>query len=133
MAKPQMNRPYGAVDVSANLKGAVAKSAVQKMLVALAEKGELVQKTYGAFVPVLDDEFSPHICAHACHALCLLPGKTTFFVANQAKIEEMPLEKQAALESEFKSIDEENKQRAAQVKALTAGKPGPPTRPLLSA
>ena len=45
-----MNRPYGAVDVSANLKGAVAKSAVQKMLVALAEKGELVQKTYGAVV-----------------------------------------------------------------------------------
>ena len=44
---PQMNRPYGAVDVAANLKGAVPKTATQKILVALAEKGELVQKTYG--------------------------------------------------------------------------------------
>ena len=42
-----MNRPYGAVDVAANLKGAVPKATVQKILVALAEKGELVQKTYG--------------------------------------------------------------------------------------
>ncbi|KAG7090969.1 hypothetical protein E1B28_010036 [Marasmius oreades] len=42
-----MNRPYGAVDVSANLKGAVPKTATQKILVVLAEKGELVQKTYG--------------------------------------------------------------------------------------
>ena len=39
----QMNRPFGAVDVSANLKGAVPKTATQKILVALAEKGELVQ------------------------------------------------------------------------------------------
>lgn len=42
-----MNRPYGAVDVAANLKGAVPKTATQKILVALAEKGELVQKVYG--------------------------------------------------------------------------------------
>jgi 26S proteasome regulatory subunit, ATPase 3, interacting protein len=42
-----MNRPYGAVDVAANLKGAVPKTATQKILSALAEKGELVQKTYG--------------------------------------------------------------------------------------
>ena len=42
-----MNRPFGAVDVSANLKGAVPKTATQKILVALAEKGEIVQKTYG--------------------------------------------------------------------------------------
>jgi 26S proteasome regulatory subunit, ATPase 3, interacting protein len=45
-----MNRPYGAVDVSANLKGAVPKTATQKILVALAEKGELVQKTYGRYI-----------------------------------------------------------------------------------
>jgi len=44
----QMNRPYGAVDVAANLKGAVPKTATQKILVNLAEKGELVQKQYGA-------------------------------------------------------------------------------------
>ena len=42
-----MNRPYGAVDVAANLKGAVPKTATQKILVALAEKGQLVQKVYG--------------------------------------------------------------------------------------
>jgi 26S proteasome regulatory subunit (ATPase 3-interacting protein) len=55
-----MNRPYGAVDVAANLKGAVSKTAAQKILVALAEKGELVQKTYGRldcslFVSALDN------------------------------------------------------------------------------
>lgn len=42
-----MNRPFGAVDVAANLKGAVPKATTQKILVALAEKGELTQKTYG--------------------------------------------------------------------------------------
>lgn len=42
-----MNRPYGAVDIAANLKGVVPKTATQKILVALAEKGELVQKAYG--------------------------------------------------------------------------------------
>jgi 26S proteasome regulatory subunit (ATPase 3-interacting protein) len=51
MVNPQMNRPYGAVDVTANLKGAVTKPAVQKILVALAEKGDLVQKTYGVCYP----------------------------------------------------------------------------------
>jgi hypothetical protein len=43
-----MNRPYGAVDVAANLKGAVPKAAAQRILGALAERGDLVQKTYGA-------------------------------------------------------------------------------------
>lgn len=42
-----MNRPFGAVDVAANMKGAVPKAATQKILVALAEKGELTQKLYG--------------------------------------------------------------------------------------
>lgn len=42
-----MNRPFGAVDVAANLKGAVPKTATQKILVALAEKGEVTQKVYG--------------------------------------------------------------------------------------
>ncbi|KAK7472998.1 PSMC3 interacting protein [Stygiomarasmius scandens] len=87
-----MNRPYGAVDVAANLKGAVAKTATQKILVALAEKGELVQKTY---------------------------GKMTFFVANQAKIETLPPERINALEAEYKAEDEENKAIAAQTKTLS--------------
>lgn len=42
-----MNRPFGAVDVAANLKGAVPKATTQKILLALAEKGELTLKTYG--------------------------------------------------------------------------------------
>ncbi len=42
-----MNRPFGAVDVAANLKGVVPKATTQKILVALAEKGELTQKIYG--------------------------------------------------------------------------------------
>lgn len=54
-----MNRPYGAVDVAANLKGAVPKATTQKILVSLAEKGELVQKTYGAFQPGAYRDRSP--------------------------------------------------------------------------
>ncbi|KAH9918298.1 TBPIP-domain-containing protein [Fomitopsis serialis] len=88
----RMNRPFGAVDVSANLKGAVPKTATQKILVALAEKGELVQKTY---------------------------GKTTFFVANQDKLEEVSTEKLAGLEKDHKDIEEENKFLAAEVRALS--------------
>ncbi|KAJ3890828.1 TBPIP-domain-containing protein [Lentinula edodes] len=88
----RMNRPYGAVDVAANLKGAVPKAATQKILVALAEKGELVQKNY---------------------------GKTTFFVANQAKIDTLSPEKISALEEECKRLDEENKAIALQIKAAT--------------
>ncbi|KAH9847205.1 TBPIP-domain-containing protein [Lenzites betulinus] len=87
----KMNRPFGAVDVSANLKGAVPKAATQKIMVALAEKGVLVQKTY---------------------------GKTTFFVANQASLEDMPSDKLAGLEAEVKRIDEENKRLGAEVKSL---------------
>ena len=44
-----MNRPFGAVDVAPNLKGAVPKATTQKILVALAEKGEIVQKAYGVY------------------------------------------------------------------------------------
>jgi len=50
-----MNRPFGAVDVAANLKGAVPKATTQKILLALAEKGELTQKTYGTLSRV-------HVC-----------------------------------------------------------------------
>ncbi|KAH9830371.1 TBPIP-domain-containing protein [Rhodofomes roseus] len=88
----RMNRPFGAVDVAANLKGAVPKTATQKILVALADKGELVQKTY---------------------------GKTTFFVANQDKLGDVSSEKLADQEKEYKSIEEENKALAADVRALS--------------
>ncbi|KAF8348192.1 hypothetical protein F5887DRAFT_952569 [Amanita rubescens] len=78
----KMNRPYGAVD-----------AAVQKILVSLAERGELVQKTY---------------------------GKMTFFVANQAKIESLPAEMIASLEAEIKTVKEENASLALEAKAKTA-------------
>ena len=61
----QMNRPFGAVDVSANLKGAVPKTATQKILVALAEKGEIVQKTYGASLLWVVST-AAHICLCVC-------------------------------------------------------------------
>ncbi|KAH8092618.1 TBPIP-domain-containing protein [Cristinia sonorae] len=89
----KMNRPFGAVDVAANLKGAVPKTATQKILVSLAEKGKIVQKLY---------------------------GKTTFFVANQANLEDIPAEKLSALETEFKETEEANKLLQADVRAATA-------------
>ncbi|KAM6502173.1 TBPIP domain containing protein [Amanita muscaria] len=89
----KMNRPYGAVDVSANMKGAVSKASAQKILVSLAEKGELVQKTY---------------------------GKTTFFVANQDRTESIAAEKIASIEAEIKTIEAENTSLALQVKAYSA-------------
>lgn len=61
-----MNRPFGAVDVSANLKGSVPKTATQKILLALADKGEVTQKVYGEL-------------------LVLLP-KTTFLVESVARM-----------------------------------------------
>ena len=71
-----MNRPYGAVDVAANLKGAVPKTAVQKILVSLAEKGELVQKTYGK-----PSSYPPRLaltieCLYTCDTLCFNDFKT---------------------------------------------------------
>ncbi|KAF9647633.1 TBPIP-domain-containing protein [Thelephora ganbajun] len=89
----RMNRPFGAVDVSSNLKGAVPKTATQKILLTLAEKGEITQKTY---------------------------GKSTFFVYNQSKIENLPAEKLVTLEAQLKDIEEENKLLTAEVKSLSA-------------
>ncbi|KAG8890331.1 hypothetical protein FRB98_009399 [Tulasnella sp. 332] len=42
----EANRPYGAADVSANIKGVVSKPATQKILALLAERGLITQKTY---------------------------------------------------------------------------------------
>ncbi|KAG5646229.1 hypothetical protein DXG03_004056 [Asterophora parasitica] len=80
------------VDVAANLKGAVPKTQAQKILVALAEKGQLVQKTY---------------------------GKTTFFVVNQATLDSVSVDKLAALEAEQKTIDEENKLLTAELRTAS--------------
>ncbi|KAG2141121.1 TBPIP-domain-containing protein [Suillus bovinus] len=79
--------------VAANLKGAVPKATTQKILVALAEKGEIVQKTY---------------------------GKTSFFVANQASIDTVPADKLTELELECKTVEDTNNAFAVEVKAITA-------------
>ena len=51
---------------------------------------------------------------------CML-GKTTFFVANQANLEDMPAEKLKGLEAEHKAIEEANKVLATDLKAANAG------------
>ena len=48
-------------------------------------------------------------------------GKTTFFVANQEKLEDVSAEKLADLEKEHKIIEEENKTLAAEVRTLSTG------------
>ena len=106
-----MNRPYGAVDVSANLKGAVPKTATQKILLALAEKGELVQKTYGR----------PHCLLLVLNISFFIAGKTSFFVYNQEKIESMPSEKLAELKKDLASLEDRNKLLTNDVKIYTIG------------
>ncbi len=54
------------VDISANLKNAVTKSSAQKILLALAEKDEITQKTYGLSI-FLSDPF----CTSAAHCFVL--------------------------------------------------------------
>ena len=107
-----MNRPFGAVDVAANLKGAVPKAATQKILLALAEKGEVVQKTYGTYSVLQRSEVGLTSCL----------GKMTFFVANQATLEDMPAEKLKQLEVEHNLAQESNKALVAELKAANAGK-----------
>lgn len=48
-------------------------------------------------------------------------GKVTFFVANQANLEDMPAEKLKALEDEHKRIEEANKILGAELKTASAG------------
>ncbi|KAF8520815.1 TBPIP-domain-containing protein [Gautieria morchelliformis] len=94
----EMNRPFGAADIFANLKGAVAKASVQKILVALAEKGEITQKAY---------------------------AKTLVFVAKQGELDEMPVETWEALESEERQLVEDNRAMSVEIKGLTQGQNSP--------
>lgn len=112
-----MNRPFGAVDVSANLKGAVTKITAQKALIALAEKGKLTQKIYGAPIFSTSRIYPAHNRDHA--------GKTTFFVANQNTLEVVAPDKLSGLETECQQIDDANKAASAEMKTLQAGEPLP--------
>ncbi|KAJ3733806.1 TBPIP-domain-containing protein [Lentinula guzmanii] len=87
------------------------KAATQKILVALAEKGSWFRKIIVRIFGVITGEdatYNPLI------------GKTTFFVANQAKIDTLSPEKISTLEDEYKKSDEENKGLALQIKSATA-------------
>ena len=50
-----------------------------------------------------------------------IPGKSTFFVYSQSKIENLPAEKLATLDAQLKDVEEENKLLTAEVKSLSAG------------
>ncbi|KAI9511924.1 TBPIP-domain-containing protein [Russula earlei] len=89
----RINRPYGAVDISANLKGAIPKAATQKILLTLADKGQVTQKTY---------------------------GKATFFVSNQGHLDALPESKIKALAEETEALSERNKALAAEIKTASA-------------
>ena len=106
-----MNRPFGAVDISANLKGAVPKATTAKILTALAEKGAIVQKTYG-------------ICSLNDHSDLFKPvsiGKTNFYVADQNDIETLGADELAALETECKAVEDANNAVSMEVKNLQSG------------
>jgi 26S proteasome regulatory subunit, ATPase 3, interacting protein len=51
----------------------------------------------------------------------MLVGKTTFFVANQANLEDMPVDKLKQLEAEHKAIEDTNKSLLADLKTANAG------------
>ena len=51
-----------------------------------------------------------------------MSGKSTFFVANQSNLEDMPTEKVSSLEKEKKELEEENKGLSNDVKSMTSGK-----------
>ncbi|KAG9005828.1 hypothetical protein FRB94_003898 [Tulasnella sp. JGI-2019a] len=87
----EANRPYGAADVSANIKNVVSKPATQKILAALTERGLITTKAY---------------------------GKTSYYVANQSDCEEISSEQFDTLESQIKALEEEAKDLAAQHKQL---------------
>lgn len=87
----EMNRPFGAADISANIKGVVSKPATQKILLAAAERGEITQKTY---------------------------GKVQLFVANQADLEDLPENKRQELSTEIQSLAEQNRELNMKNKAL---------------
>ncbi|CAE7140130.1 unnamed protein product [Rhizoctonia solani] len=85
------NRPYGSSDISANLKNAVTKAATQKILLSLAERELVTQKTY---------------------------GKATYFVAPQTEAEQLAPPEIDALTSELEKTKELVKEKSADAKRL---------------
>ncbi|KAG9128074.1 hypothetical protein FRC07_005214 [Ceratobasidium sp. 392] len=82
---------WAVADISANLGNAVSKPATQKILLALAERGAITQKTY---------------------------GKATYFVALQNEADALPATELAELKSELERARETLKEKQLEVKRL---------------
>ena len=64
---------------------------------------------------------APSVRGYLAAYIHLFLGKSTFFVFNQSKIENLPAEKLATLETQLKDVEEENKLLTAETKSLSAG------------
>ena len=64
---------------------------------------------------------APSVRGYLAAHIYLFLGKSTFFVYNQSKIENLPAEKLATLETQLKDVEEENKLLTAEAKFLSAG------------
>ena len=71
VSTPQITRPFGAVDVSLDLKGAVSKTGTQRVLLALAERGGVTQNRTVSTLPAY---------GYSAAYIHLFLGKSTFFV-----------------------------------------------------
>ncbi|KAJ1307870.1 hypothetical protein OPQ81_001950 [Rhizoctonia solani] len=85
------NRPYGSSDISANLKNAISKAATQKILLSLAERGFVTQKTY---------------------------GKATYFVAPQSSTEQIAPSDIESLQSALEETKKQVKEASTDAKRL---------------
>ncbi|GAA5884773.1 hypothetical protein JCM6882_005387 [Rhodosporidiobolus microsporus] len=91
----EQNRPYGATDISANLKGRVSKPQAQKALAALLEKGEIMGKTF---------------------------GKTTIYCALQDGDADLSPEELAALDEQNQTLTSEEQKLKEELKVLAVRK-----------
>ncbi|KAL8283962.1 hypothetical protein RQP46_005075 [Phenoliferia psychrophenolica] len=89
------NRPYGATDLSANLKNRVTKAQAAKTLALLHEKGEIMGKAY---------------------------GKTSVYCALQKDVDTLGPEEMEQLESTISALRSEEKDIKDELKKLAAQK-----------
>ncbi|KAG9104220.1 hypothetical protein FRC06_004437 [Ceratobasidium sp. 370] len=99
-------------DISANLGNTVSKPAAQKILLALAERGAITQKTYGT-LPISPQCLSPPVDTSEA------TGKATYFVALQTEADALPAAELAAAKAELERAREVLKEKQAEVKRLT--------------
>jgi hypothetical protein len=116
------------VDITANLKGAVAKTHVQKILVALSDKGLLTQKVVGAYPLCSLAHPQAYISQGNPHST-LLPRLVYLILCSsalrrtwQGELEEVPKDQLAEMEAECKKLDGETKAIQLELKQLQSGK-----------